>query len=120
MSCDVVIVGAGNGGVTLATNLVKAGYAGRITLLSGESVIPYERPPLSKGYLTGEESFEQIVFRTAAYWEASPIDLVLGVQVVRIDPAAHTVELDDGRSIGYGTLVWAAGGSPRTIDVPGS
>jgi 3-phenylpropionate/trans-cinnamate dioxygenase ferredoxin reductase subunit len=120
MSSDLVIVGAGNGGVTLATNLVKAGFEGSISLLSAESVIPYERPPLSKGYLTGEESFEQIVFRTAEYWAASPVDLVLGVRVVRVDPDSHTVVLEDGRDIGYGKLVWAAGGTPRVMDVPGA
>src|SRR5690606_18970308 len=110
---DVVIVGAGHGGVHLATLLVKENYPGSIALLSDESVIPYERPPLSKGYLTGEQSFEDIVFRPAEYWEKSPVELRLNTRVTEVRPDRQVVVTADGASITYRRWGWAAGGRAR-------
>lgn len=117
---DVVIVGAGHGGVNLATLLVKENYPGSIALLSDESVIPYERPPLSKGYLTGEQSFEDIVFRPAEYWEKSPVELRLNTRVTEVRPDRQVVVTADGATITYRRLVWAAGGRARRLPVDGA
>ncbi|MFJ2028747.1 NAD(P)/FAD-dependent oxidoreductase [Streptosporangium sp. NPDC087985] len=116
---DVVIVGAGHGGVHLATALVKGGYDGSVALVSAESAIPYERPPLSKGYLLGSESFDDIAFRTAAYWEKSPVELLLDSRVTEVRPGERRVVTEAGDEIGYGRLVWAAGGRARALPVPG-
>ena len=83
---NVVIVGAGHAGVQLATSLVQGGYAGSIALLSAENVEPYERPPLSKSYLAGEQSRDDILFRPSEYWANSPVDLQLGAIVTSVDP----------------------------------
>ena len=112
---DVVIVGAGYGGVATAAALVRAGYHGSVGILSDELVLPYERPPLSKSYFIGKDSLDCIRQRDATYWEAAVADLVLGARVVSIDPDGKAVHLHEGRSVGYGALVWAAGGTARTL-----
>jgi 3-phenylpropionate/trans-cinnamate dioxygenase ferredoxin reductase subunit len=116
---DVLVVGAGQGGVQTATNLVKDGFEGTVGLLSAEGVHPYERPPLSKGYLAGEQSFEEILLRPVDYWVRSPIDLRLGSRVTDVDAARRVVTLAGATELGYRKLVWATGGSPRTLPIPG-
>jgi len=116
---DVVVVGAGHGGVHLATSLVKSGYAGSVALLGAELAAPYERPPLSKGYLLGAETFDDIAFRPATYWATSPVELLLGRRVTRVLPERRCVVTADGEPIGYRRLVWAAGGRARELPVPG-
>ncbi|MGU3436456.1 NAD(P)/FAD-dependent oxidoreductase [Actinomycetes bacterium M1A6_2h] len=118
-SYDVVIVGAGHAGVQAAVSLVQGGFEGRVALLSAESCLPYERPPLCKSYLDGEVEVDEIGLRAPAYWNESPVDLLLGHRVVGVDPVAHRVTTADGGTIGYSSLVWAAGGSARTLTVPG-
>jgi 3-phenylpropionate/trans-cinnamate dioxygenase ferredoxin reductase subunit len=117
---DVLIVGAGHGGAQTAITLRSLGFAGTIALLGDEPELPYERPPLSKEYLSGEKPFERIQLRPQAYWAEKEITLLLGQRVVAIDPDAHSATLSDGTSIGYGKLVWATGGDPRRLTCPGS
>jgi len=120
LQADVVIVGAGHAGVQLVSALAKHRYAGSILLISDETVLPYERPPLSKGYLKGTEKREALDFRDARYWTEGPTRLLLGTRVQSIDPGARTLQLDDGRQVAYGDLVWAAGGRARRLPVPGA
>jgi len=117
---DIVIVGAGHAGAQLAINLRQGGFAGSIALVGDEPLPPYERPPLSKEYLAGEKSFERILLRPESFWGERGVVLILGKRVAGVDPMARTVTLSDTRGIGYGILVWAAGGSPRMLDCPGS
>ena len=119
-SFDVLIVGGGHAGVQTAVLLNAAGYAGSIGLVGDESVAPYERPPLTKGYLSASVPVEDLSFRTDDWWAESGIHRILGRRVESIDAAAHAVALDDGGTIGYGTLVWAAGGEARRLPVPGA
>ncbi|MFG2503206.1 NAD(P)/FAD-dependent oxidoreductase [Streptomyces sp. NPDC048441] len=116
---SVVIVGAGQGGYQTAASLRELGYQGRITLISAEDVLPYERPPLSKAYLKGEAHEDQLCLRPATYYVRQSIDLV-GATVTGIDPAARTVRLSDGSGYDYGHLVLATGATPRTLGVPGA
>lgn len=116
---NVVIVGAGHAGVQLATSLVQGGYAGSIALLSAENVEPYERPPLSKSYLAGEQSRDDILFRPSEYWANSPVDLQLGAIVTSVDPEKRVVTTAAGSAIHYDYLVWAAGGHARKLSIPG-
>lgn len=116
---DTLIVGAGQGGVQVATDLTKVGYRGSIGLLSAETVLPYERPPLSKGYLTGEERQQDFQFRTEGYWQKSRVDLLLGSPVESLTDKKE-VMLTDGTVIGYENLVWAAGGRARRLPIPGA
>jgi len=116
---DVLIVGAGHGGAQAALMLRQQKFEGTVALLGDEPEPPYERPPLSKDYFSGEKSFERILIRPAAFWGERNVDLLLGRRVISVDPAAHSVTTDDGATIGYGTLVWATGGSPRRLACEG-
>lgn len=116
---DVLIVGAGHAGAQAAIALRQASFAGSIGLLGDEVDLPYERPPLSKEYFSGEKSFERILLRPGNFWAEREIILHLGRRAVAVDPAMHRVILEDGAAIEYGKLVWATGGSPRRLTCVG-
>jgi 3-phenylpropionate/trans-cinnamate dioxygenase ferredoxin reductase subunit len=116
---DVIIVGAGHGGAQAAISLRQFGFQGSITLVGAEPELPYERPPLSKEYLSGDKPFERIMLRPAAFWDERHIEILKGTAVASVDPATRSVTLADGRSLGYGILIWATGGEPRRLACPG-
>lgn len=116
---DVLIVGAGHGGAQAAIALRQRRFEGTIAIVGEEPELPYERPPLSKDYFSGEKSFERILIRPAAFWEERGIAMLTGRRVVTVDPAAHAVTLQDGQTIGYGQLIWATGGHPRRLTCTG-
>ena len=116
---DVLIVGAGHGGAQAAIALRQRKFAGSIALLGDEPELPYERPPLSKDYLAGDKSFERILIRPAAFWTERDVPLLPGRTVVSVDPAAHNVMTADGATIGYRSLIWATGGTPRRLTCAG-
>ncbi|MFN3515757.1 MAG: NAD(P)/FAD-dependent oxidoreductase [Novosphingobium sp.] len=120
MKYDVVIVGAGQGGAYAAIQLRQLGFAGTIALIGREAEPPYERPPLSKEYMLGEKAWERLLIRPAEFWAGKGIDLLLSAEVVSLDPANKAVTLQDGRTVGYGSLVWATGGDPRRLSCPGA
>ena len=117
---DVLIVGAGHGGAQTAIALRGLGFAGTIGLIGGEPELPYERPPLSKEYLSGDKPFERIQIRPASYWVEKEVTLVLGQRVATVSPDSHEVSLSDGTPLGYRHLVWATGGDPRKLSCPGA
>ncbi len=117
---SVVIVGGGLAGAKTAEALREQGYDGSITLLAAEEELPYERPPLSKGYLAGKDEFEKAVVHPLEWYAEHDVDLRRGAEVSRIDRGSHEVELADGTRLPYGALVLATGSEPRTLDVPGA
>ena len=117
---DVVIVGAGHGGAQCAIALRQNGFAGSIAMIGRESEPPYERPPLSKEYFAREKTFDRLYIRPPTFWAEKDIELLLNTEVTGIDPAARQLALSDGANFGYGKLVWAAGGDPRRLPIPGS
>ncbi|MBJ7438558.1 MAG: oxidoreductase [Sphingopyxis sp.] len=119
MHFDVVIVGAGHGGAQVAIMLRTQKFAGSIAIIGDEPELPYERPPLSKEYFAGEKEFERIQLRPAKYWDEREVTMRLGTRVVSVDPVGHNVTTDGGARISYGKLVWATGGSPRMLPIPG-
>ncbi|MAY20517.1 MAG: pyridine nucleotide-disulfide oxidoreductase [Erythrobacteraceae bacterium] len=119
-SADIVIVGTGHGGAQAAIALRQKGHEGSILMIGRDSVPPYERPPLSKEYLAGDKPFERIMIRPEQFWADKGVELRLGCGVSEIDWAAHTVTLSDGSTIGYRKLIWAGGGDPRRLPVPGA
>ncbi len=119
MHFDVVIVGAGHGGAQVAVMLRTQKFAGSIAIIGDEPELPYERPPLSKEYFAGEKEFERIQLRPAKYWDEREVTMLLGTRVVAVDPVGHKVTTDAGEAIGYGKLVWATGGAPRMLPIPG-
>jgi len=117
---DVLIVGTGHGGAQTALALRQNGFEGTIAMLGRDKEPPYERPPLSKEYLAREKEFERILIRPVSFWKDKQVRLMLGSEVVAVDADARTVALQDGRTFGYGELVWAAGGSPRKLTCEGA
>jgi 3-phenylpropionate/trans-cinnamate dioxygenase ferredoxin reductase subunit len=116
---DVLIVGAGHGGAQAAIALRQRKFDGSIAVIGEEPEIPYERPPLSKDYFSGEKTFDRILIRPAAFWEQRGIAMLTGRRVVTVDAAARTVSTEDGETIGYGELIWAAGGHARRLTCAG-
>jgi len=119
MHYDILIVGGGHGGAQAAIALRQAKYEGSIGVVNAEPEYPYERPPLSKDYFAGDKAFERIMIRPAAFWAERGVDMMLGMRVDAVDPSAHKVTLSDGGDISYGKMIWATGGSPRSLPVEG-
>ncbi len=114
-----VIIGASLAGAKAAETLREEGFGGPVVLLGEETELPYERPPLSKGYLLGRDEKSVIYLHDADWYPGHDVDLRLGVTVSGIDPAGHRVELADGSGLGYTRLLIATGASPRRLAVPG-
>jgi 3-phenylpropionate/trans-cinnamate dioxygenase ferredoxin reductase component len=119
MQFEVVIVGAGHGGAQAAIALRQNKFDGSIAMIGDEPEFPYERPPLSKEYFAGEKAFERIMIRPPAFWEERGVGMLLNRRVEHVDPISKTVTTKDGETIGYSKLIWATGGAPRTLPLPG-
>ena len=116
----VVIIGAGQAGYQVAESLHQENYPGKITLLGDEAYPPYQRPPLSKAYLLGKTSQEQLNFRTEAYYQEHAIELQLNTRLTAIHRAKHEVETANGERLAYDKLVLATGARVRPLPVPGA
>ena len=110
----VVAIGAGQAGAALAARLRSGGHAGPITLIGEEPILPYQRPPLSKGYLLGEMGADRLTLRSADFYAEQDIALRLGAPVSAIDPKARTVTLGT-ETIRYDDLVLTTGSVPRRL-----
>jgi 3-phenylpropionate/trans-cinnamate dioxygenase ferredoxin reductase subunit len=111
----MVIVGAGQTGGRAALTLREQGYDGRIVLLGAEASPPYERPPLSKAYLTGERAVDDFTFAKAAALDAAGIEFRADCAALAIDRASRSVRLADGEEVGYAKLLLATGREPRRL-----
>ncbi|MBC8025143.1 MAG: FAD-dependent oxidoreductase [Steroidobacteraceae bacterium] len=120
MSLRVVIVGAGQAAAQAVETLRKRGHSGPITLIGDESLLPYQRPPLSKKYLAGAMERDRLLFRHAPHYLEHAIDLRLGFPVVKIDRGRQRVEIADGSAVDYDAMLLATGSHPRRIDLPGA
>lgn len=114
-----VIVGASQCGGGAAETLRKHGFDGRIVLIGAEPERPYERPPLSKEYLRGEEERERIFLRSPDYYDEQEIELRLGERATRLHTREREVELEGGERLAFDRLLIATGGRPRRLPVPG-
>lgn len=110
-----VVIGGGQAGSSLVAKLRNEGFEGDITLICGEPVPPYQRPPLSKAYLLGDMALERLFLRSDEFYADHGITLRLGAQVTAIDPAAQTVTLGAGEEIHYDALALTTGSTPRTL-----
>ena len=115
----MLIIGGGLAGGTAAEALRNEGFDGDITVVTAESHPPYQRPPLSKGYLAGTEDLDAVVLHPAEWYEERGIRLITGVAVTSLEPAAHAVELEDGERLTYDAVLLATGATPRMIPLPG-
>jgi 3-phenylpropionate/trans-cinnamate dioxygenase ferredoxin reductase component len=116
----IVIVGASLAGGTAAVTLREEGYDGDIVLIGAERELPYSRPPLSKGYLRGQDRFEDQLVKPGSYYTEQRIQLKLGVRATAIDAAQKVVELEGGERVVYDRLLVTTGGRNRTLTVPGA
>ena len=116
---SIVIVGASLAGARAAEALRGLGYEGPVVLVGEESDLPYERPPLSKGYLTGRAERDSVFVHERSWYDDHGIELRLGVAAAGVDRAGHEVELADGERLRYGALLLATGSRPRPLPVPG-
>jgi NADPH-dependent 2,4-dienoyl-CoA reductase/sulfur reductase-like enzyme len=116
---SVVIVGAGQGGYQVAASLRQSGFKGRVMLIGNEPGLPYQRPPLSKGYLLGKVAVNGLRFRSEKYFADNAIELV-HAHVDKIDRENRRVLLRSGGDVQYDHLVLAVGGRNRRLQVPGS
>ncbi|HEX3861058.1 MAG TPA: FAD-dependent oxidoreductase [Stellaceae bacterium] len=115
----VIIVGASHAGFQLAASLRQQGYDGAIAMLSDEPLLPYQRPPLSKDYLSGKIGLDLLLMRPEAFYEDQRIDYLTGARAVSIDRAGRTVRLATGERLNYGHLVLATGARNRVPPLPG-
>ncbi|MFD8813037.1 NAD(P)/FAD-dependent oxidoreductase [Streptomyces sp. NPDC059627] len=116
-----VIVGGGLAGAKAAETLRAEGFSGRVILICDERDHPYERPPLSKGYLLGKAERDSVFVHEPAWYAQHDIELHLGQTVDHIDRAAKTVRFgDDGTLVRYDKLLLATGAEPRRLDIPGT
>jgi len=111
----VVLVGGGHAAAAFANSVRRAGYEGRVVLVSDEPVPPYHRPPLSKKYLADGLAVEQILIRAPAWYEEQKVELRLGQRAESIDRAAQRLHLAGGETLAYSRLVLMTGSRPRRL-----
>ncbi len=115
-----VIVGASLAGAKAAETLREEGFTGAVVLIGDEDLRPYERPPLSKGYLLGKDDADSVYVHEAGWYPEHDVDLRLGTTVTSIDAAARQVALAGGEPVSYDKLLITTGSSPRRLRVAGA
>jgi 3-phenylpropionate/trans-cinnamate dioxygenase ferredoxin reductase subunit len=119
-SYKYVIIGGGLAGQRAGDGIRKVDAEGTIALVTAEPHMPYERPPLSKGYLTGKKGLDRVYLKEDAYYAQSAIEVITGTQATRIDLGARSVALSDGRVLEYDKLLLATGGRAWRLPIPGN
>jgi len=120
MQDTIVVAGGGHAAAQVVDSLRRDGFAGRVVMVAGEPMLPYQRPPLSKKFLGGELEAERLPIRPASFYENIRCELMLGNPVVAIDAAGRKLRLADGGDLAYDRLVLAIGGHARPLSVPGA
>jgi 3-phenylpropionate/trans-cinnamate dioxygenase ferredoxin reductase subunit len=115
----IVVIGAGQAAAQLATSLRQNSFAGDITVIGDEPYLPYQRPPLSKKFLSDRPQPESLFLRPQAFWIDKGVAMLLGVAAGAVDLRNKTVILADGRAVRFDTLVFATGTRARTLPLPG-
>ncbi len=116
----MVIIGAGHAAGQAAASLRQEKYEGPITIIGDESHIPYQRPPLSKQYLSGEQGIERVYLRPEKFYADKDVTLKLNTRVIAIDRSAKSVQLDNNDTVDYDKLIIATGSRPRRLNIDGS
>ena len=115
-----VIVGAGIAGNAAAETLRKQGFEGKVHLVGAEPHRPYDRPPLSKEFLSGSKEQDKLFFKPEDFYAEHSIQLHLGTEATALDPTSKTLTLADGASLRFDKLLLATGSRVRTLPIPGS
>lgn len=111
----MVIIGAGIGGISAAAGLRDAGYDGRIVLINKEMEYPYDRPPLSKSVLQGEQTIADVYLKSPSWYQEQNIEILNGISAEKLIPASHQVMLSNGETLEYNKLLIATGADARRM-----
>jgi 3-phenylpropionate/trans-cinnamate dioxygenase ferredoxin reductase subunit len=120
MISTILIIGGGQAGAQAIDTLRREGFGGRLVLIGDEPELPYQRPPLSKKFLSGEMAADRLLFRHRSFYDEHRVELRLGRRAVRLDPAARQVELADGETLAYDRLLLCLGAQSRRLTCPGA
>ena len=117
---NLVVIGAGQSAIQCITSLKKEGYEGSITLVGEEEHLPYQRPPLSKGFLDDSINKERLYFKKLDFFTENKIQLKLGISATSVDIENNLVNLSDEDKLHFDKLVFATGSRVRLLDFPGN
>jgi 3-phenylpropionate/trans-cinnamate dioxygenase ferredoxin reductase subunit len=120
MISTILVVGGGQAGAQAIDTLRREGYKGRLVLVSDEMQLPYQRPPLSKKFLSGEMTEDRLLFRHQAFYDEHQIDLKLGVRATRLDALQHRVTLSNGEEVVYDRALLCLGATSRQLTCLGA
>jgi 3-phenylpropionate/trans-cinnamate dioxygenase ferredoxin reductase subunit len=116
----ILIIGGGQAGAQAVDTLRREGFDGRLVLIGDEPELPYQRPPLSKKYLSGEMTADRLLFRHRSFYDEHRVELRLGIQAKRLDAGARQIELADGEKMNYDRLLLCLGAGPRRLTCEGA
>lgn len=117
---DYLIIGGGLAGAMAAEAIRERGAGGRVVIVTDDRERPYHRPPLSKEYLRGDQDRKEVFVHPPEWLSEQGVELMTQTRATRLDPQAHQVTLDDGRTLHYHKLLLAMGGTPKHLDIPGA
>lgn len=117
---SVVIVGASHAAAEAIASLRKLGWSGKIVLVGDETSLPYQRPPLSKGYYKGDVDAEKLMIRPQSFYQKNDVDVKLGLRVEFINRNTNTISLSNGETVSYSHLILATGTRARLLPVEGA
>ena len=117
---NLLIIGAGQSAIQCISTLKKEGYSGSITLVGEEEHLPYQRPPLSKGFLEDSLNKERLYFKKLEFFTENKVQLYLGLSAEKLEIANQKVYLSDNSELEFDKLVFATGSRVRYLDFPGS
>jgi 3-phenylpropionate/trans-cinnamate dioxygenase ferredoxin reductase component len=120
MIATILIVGGGQAGAQAVDTLRREGFTGRLVLVSDEELLPYQRPPLSKKFLSGEMAAERLLFRHRAFYDEHAVELKLAARAIGLRPSARQVVLSSGEELSYDRLLLCLGAIPRRLTCPGA
>ncbi|MGO8855527.1 MAG: NAD(P)/FAD-dependent oxidoreductase [Steroidobacteraceae bacterium] len=116
----ILIIGGGQAGAQAVDTLRREGFKGRLVLVSDEPYLPYQRPPLSKKFLSGELAADRLPFRHQSFYDEHRVELKLGIRATRLEPAARRIALASGEEIIYDRLLLCLGAASRQLTCPGT
>ncbi len=119
MSQTCIVIGASHAAAQLSASLRQEGWSGRILVIGNEQSLPYQRPPLSKAYLSGDVTDEGLLIRKPAFFDQKQIEFLLGVSVTHIDRTGKTIQLSTGEQLTYDKLALCTGARVRQLGLPG-
>ena len=117
---DLVVVGASYAGVGVIAAAREAGFAGRIALVGDEADLPYQRPPLSKGFLLGKAGLASLPLKAESFYTEAQVSFMAGRRAVALDRQARRIRLDDGSELGFGLLALTTGARAAALRCPGA